>query len=78
MEAMLAGVLVFAVFVGPLIARIVLDRRLDRANIVAADVRAAVRQPAGRRFDGVRAGASRPVCGRRVASCSSRRADIRT
>jgi hypothetical protein len=47
MEAMLVGLLVFAVFLGPLIARLVLDRRLDRANIVAADIRAAVRHRLG-------------------------------
>jgi hypothetical protein len=35
------------VFLGPLIARLVFDRRLDRANIVAADVRAAVRRRLG-------------------------------
>ena len=47
MEAILAGLLVFAVFLGPFIARLVFDRRLDRANIVAADVRAAVRRRLG-------------------------------
>jgi len=47
MESFLAGLLVFAVFVGPFSARLVLDRRLDRANVVAADVRAAVRQRLG-------------------------------
>src|SRR4030095_1533232 len=47
MEAFLAGLLVFAVFFGPFIARLVFDRRLDRANIVAADVRAAVRHRLG-------------------------------
>jgi len=47
MGTVMAGLLVFAVFVGPLIARLVFDRRLDRANIVAADVRAAVRRRLG-------------------------------
>ena len=47
MGAIVAGLLVFAVFLGPLIARIFLDRRLDRANVVAADVRAAVRRRLG-------------------------------
>ena len=47
MEAILAGLLVLAVFFGPLIARLAFDRRLDRANIVAADVRAAVRHRLG-------------------------------
>jgi hypothetical protein len=47
MGAILAGLLVFALFLGPIIARLVLDRRLDRANIVAADVRAAVRRRLG-------------------------------
>ena len=47
MGAFLAAVLVLALFLGPLIARLILDRRVDRANIVAADVRAAVRHRLG-------------------------------
>lgn len=43
MGAILAGLLVFALFLGPLVARMVLDRRLDRANAIAADLRAAIR-----------------------------------
>lgn len=44
MGAILAGLLIFALFLGPLVARIVLDRRLDRADAIAADLRAAIRQ----------------------------------
>ena len=44
MAAILAGFLVVGLFVGPLIARIVFDRRLERANRVAADLRAVVRR----------------------------------
>jgi hypothetical protein len=47
MGTVMAGLLVFAVFVGPLIVRLLFDRRLERANIVAADVRAAVRRRLG-------------------------------
>ncbi len=44
MAAILAGFLAVSLFIVPLIARIVFDRRVDRANRVAADVRAAVRR----------------------------------
>jgi len=47
MGAILAGLLVFALVLGPLVARVVFDRRLQRASAVAADVRAAVRQRLG-------------------------------
>jgi hypothetical protein len=47
MGAMLAAVLVFAMFVGPLAVRIVFDRRAERAAVVAADVRGAVRRRLG-------------------------------
>ena len=47
MGTVMAGLLVFAVFVGPLIARLLFDRRLERANVVAADVRSAVRRRLG-------------------------------
>ena len=47
METVMAGLLLVAVFVGPLVARLVFDRRLERANIVAADVRAEVRRRLG-------------------------------
>jgi len=47
MGAILAGLLVFALFLGPLVVRLAFDRRAERANVVAADVRAAVRRRLG-------------------------------
>ena len=47
MAATVAGLLMLGVFVGPLIARLVFDRRIDRANAVAADIRSVVRQRLG-------------------------------
>jgi hypothetical protein len=47
MEAILGGLLVVVLFVGPLAARLVFDRRLERANAIAADLRAAVRRRLG-------------------------------
>ncbi len=43
MGAILAGLLVFGLVLGPLVARVIFDRKLQRAAAVAADVRAAVR-----------------------------------
>src|SRR5262245_18155950 len=47
MAAILAGFLMVALFVGPLVARIIFDRRAERASVVAADLRAAVRRRLG-------------------------------
>ncbi len=47
MAAILAGFLMVALFLGPLVARIVFDRRAERASVVAADLRAAVRRRLG-------------------------------
>lgn len=47
MTALVAVVLMLAVFVGPLVARVVIDRRADRAAAIAADLRAAVRARLG-------------------------------
>jgi hypothetical protein len=47
MTALVAVLLMLAVFVGPLALRIVIDRRADRAAGIAADLRAAVRARLG-------------------------------
>jgi hypothetical protein len=47
MAAILAAVLTLGVFLGPLLARLVLDRRADSANVVAAQIRSAVRRRLG-------------------------------
>ena len=47
MEAILGGLLVVVLFVGPLVARLVFDRRLERANVIGADLRAAIRRRLG-------------------------------
>ena len=44
MGAIVGGLLVLGLFAGPLAARIVLDRRLARADAVAADLRAVIRR----------------------------------
>jgi len=47
MAATVAALLMLGVFVGPLIARLVFDRRIDRANAIAADIRSIVRRRLG-------------------------------
>jgi hypothetical protein len=47
MEAIFAALFMLALFFGPLIARIRVDRQADRANALAADLRAAVRRRLG-------------------------------
>jgi hypothetical protein len=47
MAAIVAIVLVMGLFLGPLVLRLVLDRRADRANGVAAEIRATVRRRLG-------------------------------
>lgn len=47
MAAIFGAVMAFGVFFGPLLARVVLDRRLQRADAIAADVRAAIRRRLG-------------------------------
>ena len=47
MGAILGGLLVLVLFIGPLVARLVFDRRFERANAIAADLRAAVRRRLG-------------------------------
>jgi len=47
MGAIVAGLLTFGLFLGPLVVRLVLDRRADGATAVAADIRAAVRRRLG-------------------------------
>lgn len=43
MGAILVGLFMLGLFVGPLVARLVLDRRAERAAVVAADIRALIR-----------------------------------
>ena len=47
MDAIVAGFVLLAVIAGPAIARVIFDRRLERAAVVAADVRAAIRRRLG-------------------------------
>ena len=47
MEATLAALFMLALFVGPLLARIYVDRQVERADKLAADLRAAVRRRLG-------------------------------
>lgn len=47
MESIFATLFMLALFIGPLIARIHVDRQADRANALAADLRAAVRRRLG-------------------------------
>jgi hypothetical protein len=47
MEAIFAALLMLALFIGPLIARIHVDRQADRADALAADLRAAIRRRLG-------------------------------
>jgi len=47
MGAIISIVLLLGLFVGPLAARVVFDRRADRAAVVAADLRAAIRRRLG-------------------------------
>ena len=47
MTAILAALLTLALLLGPLVARIVMDRRAERAAVIAADIRAAVRRRLG-------------------------------
>lgn len=47
MGAILAGLLTVGLFLGPLIARFVFDRRADRADALGAEIRGAVRHRLG-------------------------------
>jgi hypothetical protein len=47
MESIVAGVLIFALFLGPLVARVLIDRRAERAAVIAADLRAVARRRLG-------------------------------
>jgi len=47
MDAIVAGLAIAVLFVGPLVARIVFDRRAERASVLAADLRAVVRRRLG-------------------------------
>jgi len=47
MEAIAAALFMLALFIGPLLARIYVDRQGERANALAAELRAAVRRRLG-------------------------------
>jgi hypothetical protein len=47
MGAIVAGLLTLGLFLAPLVARIVFDRRAERAAVIGADVRAVVRHRLG-------------------------------
>ena len=47
MEPILAALFMLALFVGPLVARIHVDRQVERADALAAELRAAVRRRLG-------------------------------